>query len=278
MLTSWCLGVAGASGVLLALWYRMRVLQHVNHLESRGEVTHRTDGTEEATAETEAPAATSGVMLLKQLRSRTSTAEEPHLKAYYAASRAPKGTTPSEDQWIADDTGRLHRVRPAAYTGDEAPCRHGTKARDCFACREGSYSAHGKNRHGAIAGSTSRVTDIEACTDGNEHASAVGTDAAGWEVVRKHSMETACWIVIGDRVLDVTSYLGHHPGGSTIIQRFAGADATKAYERARHSRGADMKLADFTVGKLSDLKRLKRAAREACEYRERLEAAARYLS
>mmetsp|Transcript_8392 Transcript_8392/g.27853 ORF Transcript_8392/g.27853 Transcript_8392/m.27853 type:complete len:92 (+) Transcript_8392:1068-1343(+) len=74
---------------------------------------------------------------------------------------------------------------------------------------------------------------------------------------------TACWIVIGDRVMDLTSYLGHHPGGSSVIQRLAGRDATRAYERAHHSRGADMKLADFTIGRLSDLKRLRRAARGA---------------
>ena len=68
-----------------------------------------------------------------------------------------------------------------------------------------------------------------------------------------------------------------HPGGSSIIQQLAGRDATRAYERAHHSRGADMKLADFTIGKLGDLKRLRRAAREAREYRERLQAAAEYL-
>ena len=103
-------------------------------------------------------------------------------------------------------------------------------------------------------------------------------DAAGWELVRQHNSEYACWIVVGGRVLDVTAYLGHHPGGSSVIQKLAGRDATKAYERARHSRGADMKLADFSIGALNDLKRLNRAARAAREHRERLERAAAYLS
>ena len=95
--------------------------------------------------------------------------------------------------------------------------------------------------------------------------------------VRQHNSESACWIVIDGRVLDATAYLGHHPGGSAVIHRLAGRDATRAYERARHSKGADMKLADFTIGKLSDLKRLRRAARQASEFRERLEAAEKYL-
>lgn len=102
-------------------------------------------------------------------------------------------------------------------------------------------------------------------------------EAAGWELVRMHNSEYASWIVIGGRVLDVTGYLGHHPGGVKVIQKLSGQDATGAYEKARHSRAADMKLADFTIGKLGDIKRLRRAAQKAQESRERLEAAAKYL-
>ena len=102
-------------------------------------------------------------------------------------------------------------------------------------------------------------------------------EAAGWELVRMHNSEYASWIVIGGRVLDVTGYLGHHPGGVKVIQKLSGRDATGAYEKARHSRAADMKLADFTIGKLGDIKRLRRAAQKARESRERLEAAAKYL-
>jgi cytochrome b involved in lipid metabolism len=122
------------------------------------------------------------------------------------------------------------------------------------------------------------AADVLAAMSLEEHAAVeADEDAAGWELVRQHNSEYACWIVVGGRVLDVTAYLGHHPGGSSVIQKLAGRDATKAYERARHSRGADMKLADFTIGKLSDIKRLRRAAGEARECRQRLEAAAKYL-
>ena len=101
--------------------------------------------------------------------------------------------------------------------------------------------------------------------------------SAGWELVRQHSSEHACWIVIGSRVLDATGYLGHHPGGGAVIQRLAGRDATKAYRAAHHSRAADLKLHDFDVGAISDLPRLRRAARAAAEYGARLAAASKYL-
>jgi cytochrome b involved in lipid metabolism len=106
---------------------------------------------------------------------------------------------------------------------------------------------------------------------------AANTEAAGWEIVRQHNSEYACWIVIGGRVLDATGYLGHHPGGSAVIQKLAGKDATRAYERAYHSRAADLKLHDFDIGALTDTSRLSRAARAAREYRKRLEAAAAFL-
>ena len=251
-----------------------------------------------------------GAALLKQLRQRKSTAEEPHLRAYYAASRAPKVTPAPADEWISDNNGRRQRVR-AAVPGidDTAPCRHGIKASSCSACSE---NIHGVNGHGAKAGSafeapgsasgvslsidseavmktatlqSKLVGPVNAVADAfttvslqEPAAAGADEDAAGWELVRQHNSEFACWIVIGGCVLDVTSYLGHHPGGSSVIEKLAGRDATKAYERARHSRGADMKLADFTIGKLSDIKRLRRAACEARECRERLEAAAKYLN
>ena len=101
--------------------------------------------------------------------------------------------------------------------------------------------------------------------------------AAGWEIVRQHSSEHACWIVIGSRVLDATCYLGHHPGGGAVIQRLAGRDATKAYQAAHHSHAADLKLHDFDIGAVSDLPRLRRAARAAAEYAARLAAASKFL-
>lgn len=101
--------------------------------------------------------------------------------------------------------------------------------------------------------------------------------AEGWELVRQHGDPEACWIVVAGRVLDATSYLGHHPGGAAVIERLAGRDATAAYAAARHSRAADMKLHDYDVGALTDVRRLRRAAREAAEHRERLRAIAHYL-
>jgi len=41
--------------------------------------------------------------------------------------------------------------------------------------------------------------------------------------VAKHSSRRSCWIVINDKVYDVTSFVPEHPGGSTILLKQAGA-------------------------------------------------------
>ncbi|KAI9930858.1 hypothetical protein ASPWEDRAFT_248498 [Aspergillus wentii DTO 134E9] len=47
--------------------------------------------------------------------------------------------------------------------------------------------------------------------------------------VSEHKTPEDCWIVVDNQVWDVTDFLEEHPGGSTIILKYAGRDATKAY-------------------------------------------------
>ncbi|KAI0335386.1 hypothetical protein GY45DRAFT_1417679 [Cubamyces sp. BRFM 1775] len=48
--------------------------------------------------------------------------------------------------------------------------------------------------------------------------------------VAKHNSQSSCWVIIKDRVYDVTDFLPDHPGGTKIILKYAGKDATSAYE------------------------------------------------
>ncbi|WPK27199.1 hypothetical protein PUMCH_004576 [Australozyma saopauloensis] len=51
-----------------------------------------------------------------------------------------------------------------------------------------------------------------------------------YDEVSAHNTKTDCWVIIHDKVYDVTSFLGEHPGGSAIILKYAGKDATKAFD------------------------------------------------
>ncbi|OJJ44734.1 hypothetical protein ASPZODRAFT_27373 [Penicilliopsis zonata CBS 506.65] len=47
--------------------------------------------------------------------------------------------------------------------------------------------------------------------------------------VSQHATPNDCWIVVDRQVWDVTDFLEEHPGGSAIILKYAGRDATTAY-------------------------------------------------
>ncbi|TFY57598.1 hypothetical protein EVJ58_g6927 [Rhodofomes roseus] len=48
--------------------------------------------------------------------------------------------------------------------------------------------------------------------------------------VAEHANRESCWIIVHGKVYDVTEFLPEHPGGQAIILKYAGKDATEAYE------------------------------------------------
>ncbi|KAG9038297.1 hypothetical protein FRB95_002258 [Tulasnella sp. JGI-2019a] len=50
------------------------------------------------------------------------------------------------------------------------------------------------------------------------------------EEVSKHNTRESCWIIVHGNVYDVTEFLDDHPGGSKIILKYGGKDATEEYE------------------------------------------------
>merc|ERR1712051_600362 len=50
------------------------------------------------------------------------------------------------------------------------------------------------------------------------------------EEVAKHNSKADCWVVVSGQVLNVTKFLGEHPGGELAISTFAGKDATEEFD------------------------------------------------
>ena len=51
-------------------------------------------------------------------------------------------------------------------------------------------------------------------------------------IVSSHDKAWDCWIVLNQVVYDVTLYLEYHPGGKAEIMKYAGQDATEAFNAA----------------------------------------------
>ncbi|KAI0036141.1 FMN-dependent dehydrogenase-domain-containing protein [Vararia minispora EC-137] len=57
-----------------------------------------------------------------------------------------------------------------------------------------------------------------------------GKGALSGTEVATHNSRASCWIIVHGKVYDVTDFLDEHPGGSKIILKYAGKDATCEYE------------------------------------------------
>ncbi|KAJ0037654.1 hypothetical protein Pint_23479 [Pistacia integerrima] len=66
----------------------------------------------------------------------------------------------------------------------------------------------------------------------------------------QHNTQDDCWIVVDNKVYDVTSYLEEHPGGDDVVLASTAKDATDDFEDAGHSESARELLEGFCIGEL----------------------------
>ena len=71
--------------------------------------------------------------------------------------------------------------------------------------------------------------------------------------VSEHWMPNDCWIVVFDRVYDVTDFVDQHPGGAYIMQEHAGRDATMVFRGSRHGPDAYDMLDKYLIGVLVEV-------------------------
>lgn len=76
--------------------------------------------------------------------------------------------------------------------------------------------------------------------------------------VAYHDTITDCWIVLYDRVYDITDFLEMHPGGHDVLLEHAGRDATIAFIGTGHSKAAFESLKMYEIGELPLCERLYR--------------------
>ncbi|XP_054627940.1 cytochrome b5 [Dunckerocampus dactyliophorus] len=70
------------------------------------------------------------------------------------------------------------------------------------------------------------------------------------EDIRVHNMSTDTWLIIHDKVYDITSFIEEHPGGEEVLLEQAGSDATESFEDVGHSTDAREMLQQFYIGEL----------------------------
>ncbi|XP_023554801.1 cytochrome b5-like isoform X2 [Cucurbita pepo subsp. pepo] len=66
--------------------------------------------------------------------------------------------------------------------------------------------------------------------------------------VASHDNRNDCWLIIEDKVYDVTKFLEDHPGGDEVLLSSTGKDATNDFLDVGHSSAASAMMEEFYVG------------------------------
>jgi len=69
-----------------------------------------------------------------------------------------------------------------------------------------------------------------------------------WEEIVKHNSAASLWVVIQDKVYDVTTFAPEHPGQMEAILRWAGKDCTKQFFGDQHPDTVREMVGRFQVG------------------------------
>ncbi|XP_041077050.1 cytochrome b5-like [Polyodon spathula] len=70
------------------------------------------------------------------------------------------------------------------------------------------------------------------------------------EEITRHNSSKDVWIIIHEKVYDVTRFLEEHPGGEEVLLEQAAADATENFEDVGHSTDAREMLKQYFIGEL----------------------------
>lgn len=72
--------------------------------------------------------------------------------------------------------------------------------------------------------------------------------------IATHNTSSNCWIIVSNNVYNISSYLGSHPAGATIITPFCGKESTNAFKYSPHvhSGSATNLLAKYYIGQIGN--------------------------
>lgn len=116
----------------------------------------------------------------------------------------------------------------------------------------GLLAACGDDEGDGTVPAPSPTAVAEATAEPTPGGSVVALSAAE---VAEHGSIDDCWLIINNKVYDVTDYISLHPGGTRVITPYCGKEATEPMETrgegASHSRIAWEHLESLHVGDLA---------------------------
>jgi cytochrome b involved in lipid metabolism len=75
--------------------------------------------------------------------------------------------------------------------------------------------------------------------------------------VAEHNKNESCWIIIHDKVYDVSKFLDEHPGGEEVLLEQGGKVATESFEDVGHSTDARELMKQYCIGEICEAEKQK---------------------
>ncbi|XP_044032211.1 cytochrome b5 isoform X1 [Siniperca chuatsi] len=96
----------------------------------------------------------------------------------------------------------------------------------------------------------------------NEEKSPDGVRYYRLSEIEEQNTFKSTWIIINNKVYDVTKFLEEHPGGEEVLREQAGGDASESFEDVGHSSDAREMAGTMVIGELHPDDRDKIATQE----------------
>ncbi|XP_076233182.1 cytochrome b5 isoform X2 [Calliopsis andreniformis] len=81
--------------------------------------------------------------------------------------------------------------------------------------------------------------------------------------VFKHTENNDLWIIIHNKVYNLSSFLNEHPGGEEVLLELGGRDGTEPFEDIGHSSDARQMMESYKIGEIVEEERTKGNASDA---------------
>lgn len=100
--------------------------------------------------------------------------------------------------------------------------------------------------------SATPASNTETAKPSSQSGSSQGSKTYTISDVAKRNTESNCWLIINNKVYDVTSYINQHPGGAIRITDYCGKEATQAFAtqggEGQHSPNTSSILNTYLIG------------------------------
>ncbi|XP_076879714.1 cytochrome b5 type B isoform X1 [Brachyhypopomus gauderio] len=103
---------------------------------------------------------------------------------------------------------------------------------------------------GEEMGRSGNTDDTRSGEDGSHLSEESGVKYYTFEEVQAHNMSKDAWLIIHEKVYDITRFLEEHPGGEEVLLEQAGGDGTESFEDVGHSTDAREMLQQYCIGEL----------------------------